>query len=117
TRWWWSRPESARSGPRPSLFAVLGAVAEDRRADSDMGGADADGDLIIAAHPHGKHRQVVPLGEFREKRKMRRRRLVHRRDAHEPLHRQAELVAAERHEAVHLLRRHAGLLRFLAGID
>ena len=48
---------------------------------------------------------------------MRRRRLVGRRNAHQPADREPIVVAAARQERIGVLRQHAGLLRLGAGVD
>ncbi len=65
-------------------------LAEDRRSHADMGRALGDGAFEIAAHAHGQTLKAVPRRDLGQKREMQAGFLVHRRDAHQPLHRQIE---------------------------
>ena len=55
--------------------------------------------------------------ELRKKGEMHGRLLVHRRNAHEALDRELQVVAAKRDEGLRFTRHDPGLLRLLAGID
>ena len=72
---------------------------------------------IVRAHAHRQQLQPVARGDLGGQREMRRRRLVGRRNAHQPGDRQPVVVAAARQERVGVLRQHAGLLRLGAGVD
>ncbi len=92
-------------------------MAEDRRTDPDMGGAELDRDRKIGAHAHRQLGEAVALGDLRGQREMRRRRLIDRRDAHQPGDQKAILLAAAPDEIIGLGRGDAGLLRLLAGVE
>ena len=92
-------------------------VPENRRADAHMGGAELNGGRKIGAHAHRQFLQAVARRDLRGQREMRRRRIVDRRNAHQPGNFQAIFVAAGRDEGVRLIRRHARLLRLLAGVE
>ena len=68
-----------------SLFRddKLPPVPEDRRAHADMRGAKLDRGGVIRAHAHREILQSVAGGDLGGQREMRRRRLIHRRDAHQ----------------------------------
>ena len=92
-------------------------MSENRRADAHMGGAELDRDREVGAHAHRQIFQPVARGDLRGQRKMRRRRIVDRRDAHQAGNLQPVLLAAGGNEGVGLAGRDAGLLRLLAGIE
>ena len=75
-----AHPDEGVVDVRPSGSCAL---AEDRRADPDMRGAEGDRGFEIAAHAHAELRQAVALGDLGQQREMRRRLLIGRRDAHE----------------------------------
>src|SRR5258706_6425477 len=91
--------------------------AEERRADAHSGGAKADGGLEIRAHAHGETGEAVARGDLRQQREVGPGRLVFRRNAHQPLDLEAKGAAAQGDEGVGGARRHARLLRLLAGVD
>ncbi len=64
-------------------------------------------------------RSVEPVarGDLGRERKVRSRRLVEWRDAHQPGNRQAVIVPAGAQERIRIFGQDAGLLRFGAGID
>ena len=92
-------------------------MPEDRRPHTDMGGAELDRDREIGAHAHRQVFQAVARGDLGGQREMRRRRLVDRRDAHQPGNDEAVCVAAARKERIRLAGRDAGLLRFFTGVE
>ena len=76
-----------------------------------------DGELVVGGHAH---REPVDAGLARQllqQREMRPRILVGRRDAHQPVDRQAMCVAAARDEGDRLAGLDARLLRFGTGVD
>src|SRR5262245_24031169 len=81
-----------------------------------MCGAELDGGLEIGGHPHRQELEPVALRDLRQEREMRCWRLIEGRDAHHPFDRQPVLASAGGYEAVGLLRRDTGLLRFLARV-
>src|SRR5512147_165756 len=74
--------------------ALAPALSEQGRADAHRGGAEADGGLEVAAHPHGKPGQAVARGDPGEQGEVRAGRLALGRDAHQPLDRKAVRLAA-----------------------
>ena len=78
---------------------------------TDIGRAEGDRRLEIAAHPHRQRREPEALGDLGEQREMRRRRFLERRDAHQPVDREAMHFAAAVDECVGFLRQDARLLR------
>lgn len=117
-----SRPNAslllnAKNINNPSLSARLRPFAEDRRSDPHMGGAKPYRDGVIAAHAHAQRRQTIAGGDFRQQREVRRGIVAHRRNAHQPFYNQAEFLPALSDEGIGLIRRNAGFLVFLAGID
>src|SRR5579883_1159412 len=76
--------------------------AEDRRAYADMGGAEADGDVVVAAHAHAEPGEAVAARDFPQQREVQRRLLLRWRDAHEPSDGKAEAGAALLDETVGL---------------
>src|SRR5882724_6890435 len=69
-------------------------LAEDRRADADVGGPQLDGDLVVGAHPHAQVADPMAARDLREQGEMKRRLVVCRRNAHEADHRELQFVAA-----------------------
>src|SRR5450432_128901 len=113
---WGRAPELSSDEAALSGSALILAMAEDRRADADMGGAELDRGREVGAHAHGQILQAVARGDFRGQREMRRGRIVDRWDAHQAGNRQTEIVAAARDERVRLRWRDTRLLRLFAGI-
>ncbi len=74
-------PLSLMSGLRPS--------AKDGAADPHMGRAELDRGLKIRAHAHRRSSSPLRAAIFASQREMRRRRLVERRNAHQPGNRRA----------------------------
>src|SRR5690349_2420608 len=68
--------------------------AENGGADADMGGAECNRSRIIRTHPHGQKAKPIAAGDLGGKRKMRRRRFVVGRQAHEPRNGEAIAIAA-----------------------
>jgi hypothetical protein len=62
----------------------LRAMAEDRRADANVRGAHLDGRGKIGAHAHRQQFQSVARSDLCGQREVRRRRILERRDAHQP---------------------------------
>ncbi len=77
----------------------------------------ADADLEIGAHAHREFRDVVARGDVRQQREVRPGRLAHRRNAHQPLHGEAQSAATFGQESIRANRGDAGFLRLLACID
>src|SRR5579862_4171276 len=107
--------------PSTSLEGLEKDVAltmpEDRRADANMGRAELDRDSEVGAHAHRQVLQAVARGDLRGQRKMRRRRVIDRRNAHQARNRQSILVAATGNEGIRLCWYDARLLRLLAGVE
>src|SRR3954447_24504565 len=82
-----------------------------------MGGAEHDRGREVGAHAHREIGQPVTRRDLSGQREMRRRRLVERRNAHQPRYLKAVAVAAACDEGVGFGWRYAGLLRLLAGIE
>ena len=81
-----------------------------------MGRPERDRDSKIGAHSHRQQFEAVALGDLRGERKVRRRRLVQWRNAHQARHRKAVAVAAGGEKRVGLLRFDTRFLRFAAGV-
>src|SRR5262245_15111674 len=56
--------------------------AENRRAHAHMRGAETDGGFVVAAHAHAENGEAVAAGDLAQQRKMQRRLLLQRRNAH-----------------------------------
>ena len=82
-----------------------------------MRGTELDRDGEVGAHAHRQLRQTVARGDLGGQREMRPRRVVDGRNAHQAGNPQTIFVAAAGNEGVGVGRRHAGLLRLLAGIE
>ena len=94
-----------------------GAVAEERRADADVGGAVGDGGLEVAAHAHGEAGEAVARRRGRQEPEVGDGVGVGGRDRHEAEDGEVVGRAAggeERGEGVGV---DAGLLRLAAGVD
>ena len=91
--------------------------AEQGRTDPHMGGAEAHGGLVIAAHAHGQHAQTVAIGDPLQQGEMHGRLLVQRRNTHQALQVEVIVRPDSRDEVVRIRRGHPGLLRLLAGVD
>ena len=111
-----ARAEARKISDRLGLPTV-GRSPKIAAADAHMRRAERDRDREIRAHAHRQKLEPVARGDFRGERKMRRRRLVERRNAHQPVDRQPVIVRQLAQERVGILRQHAGLLRLGAGID
>jgi len=92
-------------------------MAENGAADPHMSGTEPDRKAKIRAHAHGQQFQPVARGDLGRQGEMGRRRIVDRRDAHEPRDVEPIGCAAGGDECVGLFRQDAGLLRFGAGVD
>ena len=99
--------------------SLLGAwtVTEDSAADPDVGGALADGGGKVGAHAHGKARKSIACRDFGEQGEVRVGHVLGGGNAHEAGNFQPVDIAALGDEGVGLLRQHARLLRFGAGVD
>src|SRR5580692_980694 len=93
------------------------AMPEYRGPDTDMRGTELDRGREIGAHAHRQMLQAVARGDLRGQYEMWRRRLVHRRDAHQACDGEAITLAAACDEAIRLAGRDTRLLRLLAGVD
>ena len=74
------RPRAARACPGAPHVPRR---AEQRGADPDMGGAQADGRLVVGAHAHADPGEAVARRHLGQQGEMQRRLLVDRRDAHQ----------------------------------
>lgn len=81
-----------------------------------MRGAETNGDLKIVAHAHAEIRQAVTGRYLRKQGEMRRWLGADWRDAHKPVHRERQRLAAQRDEGVCLARGDTSLLRFFARV-
>ncbi len=77
-------------------IAPLRARSEDSRADPDVRGTESNRGFEIGCHSHRQKRQAVAFGDFPQQGEMKRRFLVHERDAHEALDRQVQFVPRRR---------------------
>ena len=77
-----------RRCPAATGRCAYASRAENRAADPHMRRAHGDGDGIIRAHSHRQQLQAVARGDLGGQREMRRRRLVGRRNAHQPVDRE-----------------------------
>ncbi len=82
-----------------------------------MRGAEIDGGLEICAHAHGEFRQAVARGNLCQQRKMRSRRLIHRRNAHQPDRSQPMSLPDPGEKIIHIGRCDPGFLPLLSGVD
>lgn len=82
-----------------------------------MRGTEIDGGLEICAHAHGEFRQAVARGHLRQQRKMRSRRLIHRRNAHQPDRFQPMSLTYPGEKIIHIGRCDPGFLFLLSGVD
>ena len=94
-----------------------GPLPEDSAADAHMCGAKRDCGRKVCAHAHRQELQPIATRDFGREREMRSRCLVKRRNAHEAGDGQPIFIPTRRKERIGILRQHAGLLRFCAGID
>lgn len=78
---------------------------------------EIDGGLEIFAHAHGKFRQAVARGNLRQQRKMRSRRLIHRRNTHQPDRLQPISLPDPGEKIIHIGRCDPGLLVLRSGVD
>ena len=90
---------------------------EDRGADANMRCAELDRDGEVGAHTHRQLLQAIARGDFCGQRKVRRRRLVDRRDAHHTGDREPVGLPARRNETVRLGRSNTRFLCFLASVE
>ena len=94
------------------------ARAEDRGAHSYVGGAEPDRRLVVAAHADADQRPGrCRAASLASSAVCRATSSSSGGIAISPAERKAELAAAQCHEGVELARRHARLLRLLAGVD
>ena len=82
-----------------------------------MGRPKCDRDGKIRAHPHRQQAQPVALGDLGRQGKVRRRRFVHRRQAHEAGNGEPIGCAAALQERVRIFRQDPGFLLLAPGIE
>ena len=82
-----------------------------------MRGAELNRNFEVVAHPHAEPGQAVLVRQLLQQSKMRRSRLMRRRDAHQTAHRQLQLIPAMDDEMRCIGGHNAGLLRLFAGVD
>jgi hypothetical protein len=106
-------------GRRESLFArsQLRSGAEDRCTDADVGSTKTNCYRKIRRHTHGEEAQSVAGGNLGREGKMRGRRFINRRNAHETRNREPISIAASFQEIVCRLRQYSRFLRFGASVD
>ena len=90
---------------------------EDGRTYTHTGRAEFDGGFEIARHAHGKLLKAALPGKLRQQRKMRAGIFIGRRNAHQSLDLQFQLIPAKGHESNGLTRIDARLLQLKPGID
>src|SRR5690606_5303539 len=95
----------------------MSARAENGAADTNAGGAEGNGRLVVAGHAHRQLRQARLAGKLLQQGEMRAGVLVDRRDAHQALDRETMRVPASGEERQRLARIDARLLRLRAGVD
>ena len=81
-----------------------------------MGGAKGNGGFEVIAHAHGQDGKAVAGRDPGQQAEMGTRRFAHRRNAHQPLHRQGKVTADPVEEGVCVGGEHAGLLGLLTRI-
>lgn len=81
-----------------------------------MGGTKGNGGLEVIAHAHGQDGKAVAGRDPGQQAEMGTRRFAHRRNAHQPLHRQGKVSADPVEEGVGVGGEHAGLLGLFTGI-
>ena len=70
-----------------------------------MGRAEPDGDFVIGGHPHAQPVKTVAASNIGQQRKVQRRLLVERWEAHQANHVEANIVDALRDQGVRFPRR------------
>ena len=92
-------------------------MPENRRADPHMGRAERDCTQIVRTHAHAPDHKLVAIGNFGEQGKMQSGLFIHRRDAHQPLDIEVQIIAAFLDESIDLAGWNARLLRLFPCVD
>jgi hypothetical protein len=102
--------------PWRTLFLRNRPLPKQRSANPDISGAEGDGLFKIGAHTHAEIGKPVPLHQLFQQRKMRPRRLIDGRDAHQAAYSHTGFAAMieQRRQAG---RSYAALLFLLARVD